>query len=92
MSLLGKILQPDRGHGPHHDVFEMSASAESLLFEQVPDKDIFLDANKEPHRKQRGIGIAISLRGSREQRGIRPTEFKDKTVLASGRLTGTYER
>jgi Raf kinase inhibitor-like YbhB/YbcL family protein len=53
---------PIESHGPHHYVFEMLALAESLLFEQVPDKDMFLEA------------------------------IKDKTVLATGRLTGTYER
>jgi Raf kinase inhibitor-like YbhB/YbcL family protein len=53
---------PSPGHGPHHYVFELLALKESLLFEQVPDRNAFLDA------------------------------IKDHTVLATGGLTGTYER
>lgn len=53
---------PIEDHGPHHYVFEMLALAETLLFEEVPDKDLFLDA------------------------------IKAKTVLATGTLTGVYER
>lgn len=53
---------PIEDHGPHHYVFEMLALAETLLFDRVPDKDIFLDA------------------------------IKAKTVLATGKLTGVYER
>jgi Raf kinase inhibitor-like YbhB/YbcL family protein len=53
---------PIPGHGPHHYVFEMLALAETLLLDQVPDRDLFLDA------------------------------IKDKTVLATGKLTWTYER
>jgi Raf kinase inhibitor-like YbhB/YbcL family protein len=52
---------PIPGHGPHHYVFQMLALAESLLFDKVPDRGLFLDA------------------------------IKDKTVLATGRVTGTYE-
>jgi Raf kinase inhibitor-like YbhB/YbcL family protein len=53
---------PIEDHGPHHYVFEMLALAETLLFEAVPAREMFLDA------------------------------IKDKTVLATGKLTGTYER
>ncbi len=53
---------PIPGHGPHHYVFQLLALQESLLFETVPDRNLFLDA------------------------------IKDHTVLATGRLTGTYER
>jgi Raf kinase inhibitor-like YbhB/YbcL family protein len=53
---------PIPGHGPHHYVFELLALKESLLFEEIPDRNAFLDA------------------------------IKDHTVLATGRLTGTYER
>ena len=53
---------PIPGHGPHHYVFELLALEYSLLFDEVPDRDAFLDA------------------------------IKDHTVLATGRLTGVYER
>ena len=53
---------PIPGHGPHHYVFQMFAFAETILFDEIPDKNAFLDA------------------------------IKDKTVLATGILTGTYER
>jgi Raf kinase inhibitor-like YbhB/YbcL family protein len=53
---------PIPGHGPHHYVFELFALAESILFDEVPNRNMFLDA------------------------------IKDKAVLATGRLTGTYER
>jgi Raf kinase inhibitor-like YbhB/YbcL family protein len=53
---------PIPGHGPHHYVFELFALAESILFDEVPNRSTFLDA------------------------------IKDKTVLATGLLTGTYER
>ena len=53
---------PIPGHGPHHYVFELFAFAESILFDEVPNRSAFLDA------------------------------IKDKTVLATGRLTGTYDR
>jgi len=53
---------PIPGHGPHHYVFELFALAESILFDEVPNRNAFLDA------------------------------IKDKTVLATGCLTGTYER
>jgi Raf kinase inhibitor-like YbhB/YbcL family protein len=53
---------PIPGHGPHHYVFQLFALAETTLFDEVPNRGLFLDA------------------------------IKDKTVLATGRLTGTYER
>ena len=53
---------PIPGHGPHHYVFQLFALAETILFEEVPNRNAFLDA------------------------------IKDKQVLATGRLTGTYER
>ena len=53
---------PIPGHGPHHYVFQLFALAESILFDEVPNRSAFLDA------------------------------IKDKKVLATGRLTGIYER
>jgi Raf kinase inhibitor-like YbhB/YbcL family protein len=53
---------PIPGHGPHHYVFELFALSESMLFDKVPDRGLFLDT------------------------------FKEHTVLATGRLIGTYDR